>query len=380
MALEAELLVTLKPAFTTISPRRDEVASFDREGRLYSYFKENVTYRRTLSSTVEVRRRGTDNSRVRERLDQAEALDLFAQAYDTAAAVYPHADAELRDRLDQEILRWTPKTLLAEADRFHSIYKPITILPPDQYLCIVLQATEGCTWNRCTFCNFYQDRPFRAKTLEEFKAHVEGVKSFFGRGASMRKSLFLADGNALALSQQRIVPMMEVAAQAFPNLPIYSFIDLYTGERRPVDQWRHLRDLGLHRVYIGMETGHDPLLQFLNKPGSQKELIRFVHDLKDAGLLVGLIVMVGVGGQEYREAHAKATYAAIERMPLGQGDLIYLSPFIEQLGSSYIEERKSQGLTPMSEEAVEAELTRLAQQFRSLGFKAARYDIREFMY
>lgn len=372
------LLTTAKHGFTTLSPDRNTVVSFDREGRLYTYFSSGTTYRRTLASTVEVRYR--DGSRQRERLSPEEAKALFAEAYAVAARCYDAAPCEVRARLSDEILPWTPERLLAQGEEFARIYKPITILPPDQYLSIVLQATEGCTWNRCTFCSFYQDRPFRAKSPDEFSAHVAAVQAFFGKGAWMRKGIFLADGNALALSPSRLEPLFAIVRQAFPDQPIYSFIDLYTGERKSVDDWRRLVELGLRRVYIGMETGDDRLLAFLNKPGSQDELVQFVEDLKRAGVGVGLIVMVGVGGKEWMEAHADATIDAIARMSLGAGDLVYLSPFIEQRGSLYIQRRQEASLTPLSEEEIEAELGRLAQTIRSLGFKAARYDIREFMY
>jgi len=182
------------------------------------------------------------------------------------------------------------------------------------------------------------------------------------------------------LSLNRLEPLLVTAREAFPGQAIYSFIDLYTGERKRIEDWRRLVDLGLERVYIGMETGDDELLAFFNKPGSQEELVGFVSDLKKAGLNVGLIVMVGVGGQEAKEAHAQATVAAIRRMPLAAGDLVYLSPFIEQPGSLYIRRRQEAGLTPMPEQEIEEELSRLAKQIRSLGLKAARYDIREFMY
>src|SRR5690606_10060049 len=102
--------------------------------------------------------------------------------------------------------------------------------------------------------------------------------------------------------------------------------------------------------------------------------------LKQAGAAVGLIVMVGVGGLEYRQAHAEATMAAIEAMPLGPGDLVYLSPFIEHPGSVYATRRVEASLTPMGEDDVEAELQRLATRLRRAGFRAARYDIREFIY
>ncbi|MBO8142209.1 MAG: radical SAM protein [Firmicutes bacterium] len=373
-----KLLATVKPGFTSLSPDRNTVASFDREGRLYAYFKRGVAYRRSLASTVEVRWR--EGSRRRSRLTPTQAAELFAEAYAVAAQCRPHTDAAVRARLDEEILRWTPERLLGEAERFARVYKPISILPPDQYLSIVLQATEGCTWNRCTFCSFYQGRPFRAKSPEEFAAHAAAVRQFLGKGTLMRRGIFLADGNALALSQSRLESLMDIAAQAFPGEPVFGFIDVYTGERRPVEGWRRLADLGLKRVYIGMETGLDELLHFLNKPGSRDELVRFVSDLKAAALEVGLIVMIGAGGAEYRESHAEATLSAIAQMPLGRGDLVYLSPFIEQPGSMYIARRREAALTPLAEPEIESELKRLAESIRAMGIKAARYDIRESIY
>lgn len=373
-----ELFVTAKRGFTTISPDRETVVSFDREGRLYAYFKAGSTYRRSLASVVEARHR--EGSRQRRRLSPDEAREIFAEAYAVAAACYDQAPPEVQQRLRDEILPWTPERLLSQGEEFRRIYAPITILPPDQYLSIVLQATEGCTWNRCTFCSFYQGRPFRAKSEEEFADHARAVQAFFGKGAWMRKGIFFADGNALALSKNRLEPLFRLAGETFPGEPIYSFIDLYTGERKRVGDWRRLRELGLARVYIGMETGDDELLAFLNKPGSQEELVRFVHDLKEAGVAVGLIVMVGVGGQEHRDVHAEKTLKAISRMPLADGDLVYLSPFIEHPGSEYARRRDDAGLTPMTEAEIEAELRRLAKEIRGMGMKAARYDIREFIY
>src|SRR5690606_9180651 len=184
----------------------------------------------------------------------------------------------------------------------------------------------------------------------------------------------------LALSRRRLAAFMEAAREAFPGQPMAGFVDLYSGEHHPLHDWRELAALGLKKIYIGMETGFDPLLRFLNKPGSQDELVEFVGNLKAAGLEVGLIVMVGIGGWEYARPHAEATLAALDRMPLGQGELVYLSPFVEHPDAVYAQLRRERGLHPLSEEETEEELARLAAAIRARGLKAARYDIREFVY
>jgi len=345
--------VTLHPAHTLLVAD-GRVASFDLEGRLITYFEEDTLYKRALDSRVHTRRR-VGGRRVRGVLSDEEALIVFARARELALAHLPGARGEERRRL-LDILDYTPERLLAERERFYRVYEPIAILPPDRYLAVVLQATSGCTWNRCTFCSFYSGRPFSAKDPASFRAHARAVREFLGRGALLRRGLFLADGNALALSAGRLLPLFDAAREVFPGQPVYGFLDVYSGERRGREFWRALAEQGLAGVYIGMETGHDPLLAWLNKPGGSEELYALVKDLKAAGLFVGLIVMVGVGGRRYQEPHFEETMRLLARLPLSREDLVFLSPFIEDPSSSYARLRIEEGIPALSEEETEAEL------------------------
>ncbi|XOB99184.1 radical SAM protein [Deinococcota bacterium DY0809b] len=369
-----------REASTLIHPDPRHVLSFDREGRLYTFYDDGVLYKRALDSTLHWRRRAPGGPRERGVLDPAEALAVFARVHVHARRAAELLEPGCATRVEREILPWTPERLAAERARFQTVYRPIAILPPDQYFSIVVQATEGCTWNKCTFCSFYQGRPFHAKTPEQLRAHATAVRDFLGRQLLLRRGVFLADGNALALSRARLLPIFEAVREVFPGRRIYGFVDLYSGERHDPADWGELARLGLERVYVGMETGLDELLAFLNKPGSADELVAFVRELKGAGVRVGLIAMVGVGGRGYHEAHARATLAALARMPLDRGDLVYLSPFVEHPDSAYARERAAAGLEPMTRDEIEAETARLAAEVRRLGVRAARYDIREFIY
>ena len=369
-----------REASTLIHPDPRHVLSFDREGRLYTFYDDGVLYKRALDSTLHWRRRAPGGPRERGVLAPEEARTVFARVHEHARRAAELLDPACAARVTEEILPWTPERLAAERERFSAVYRPIAILPPDQYFAVVVQATEGCTWNKCTFCSFYQGRPFHAKTPEQLRAHAEAVRDFLGRQLLLRRGVFLADGNALALSRSRLLPIFEAVREVFPGRPIFGFVDLYSGERHDPADWGELHALGLERVYVGMETGLDELLAFLNKPGSADELVAFVRELKAAGVGVGLIVMVGVGGRGYREAHARATLATLARMPLDRSDLVYLSPFVEHPDSVYARERAAAGLEPMSWDEIEAETARLAEAVRRLGVRAARYDIREFIY
>jgi len=373
------LLFSLTPGATVISPDRQHSLTFDREGRLHLYFRRGATYKRGLASDLHLRFR--DHGRQRRQLSPEEAGSIFAEAHQQAREIASRVDGELEARLSEEVLRWTPERLAAERQRFLSCYRPIAILPPDQYLSIVLQATQGCSWNRCTFCNFYMDRPFRPKSTVEFRHHVEGVKDLLGEGVKLRRGIFLADGNALALSLNRLEPMISIAKEIFPERSLVGFVDLFSGERHPVDHWRRLGQLGLRRVCVGMETGSDELLGLVNKPGSAAELSAFVGDLKRASLSVCLIVIVGLGGREYQSEHSRASIEVLESLPLDETDLVYLSPLVLQPGTTnYLSRGGDTPLTPMSEDEIEAELQQMATRIRGFGVKTSRYDIREFIY
>ncbi len=369
--------VLLRDEATTISDGV-RVASFDLEGRWMTYFDGRALYKRALAGEVHFRGRA-GGRRLRRRLRRREAIAVHEAVLAFAAEAQKGAAAEVRSRLAR-ILSWSPESLDAERDRFLRIYAPISILPPDRYLSVVLQATLGCTWNRCTFCSFYSGRPFQAKDAEDFRAHALAVRGFLGRALALRKGVFLADGNALALSLSRLTGLFDVVEEVFPGQPVYSFIDLYTGERHEEAFWRELRERGLAAVYVGMETGHDPLLAWLNKPGSASELVDFVSMLKGVGLGVGLIVMVGVGGRAFQAAHRKDTLSALSRMPLDREDVVFLSPFVEDPASVYAQRRLQASIEPIEGEALEAELAWFAKAVRAVGLRAARYDIREFLY
>src|SRR5690606_14881351 len=163
----------------------------------------------------------------------------------------------------------------------------------------------------------------RMRTLSQFRKHIQAVKRLLGKGLRMRKGLFLGDGNALALNADRLLEYINATRESFPDEPVYGFVDVFSGERHTVDEWKALRESGLHRVYIGMETGSDELLRFLNNPGSGDDVLGLVSDLKQAGVAVSPIVMVGIGGDAFREQHARATLRVLERMELGADDILY---------------------------------------------------------
>ena len=365
---------------TTVSADRCAVYTFDLEGRPISWWEGDRTYRRSLASEVHETRR--ENGRAFRVLSETETAERFERILEGARNARNAVDAAgQRERLDR-VLRWSAESLLAEGDRFRAVYSPIPILPPDQYTAVVLQATFGCTWNRCTFCNFYQDRPFRLRPEGEFRDHARKVERLLGQGAALRRWVFLADGNALALSADRLDPIVRVARDAFPDRPLAGFLDVFTGARRPVSDWRRLHDLGLRRVHVGLESGHDPLLAWMDKPGRTVDAVALVRDLKAADLEVGLIFLVGAGGRRFADGHVLDTIRFGRSLPLDRRDLVYLSPFVQHPDSPYSSRADRDGLPTLAVEGIERQYALLRDGIRATHphVRVARYDLRAFLY
>ncbi|MCU0508403.1 MAG: radical SAM protein [Anaerolineae bacterium] len=380
--------VRIRPvAINLLLPGEQWSYSFDLAGRLIGGFVAGANYRRSFDGRV-LRKRAGPGGREREWLDEAAAAAFLARAYELAErAARACGDA----RLDV-LAGWTPERLAADAAWFRRIYRPVSILPPDQYLALVIQATEGCSYNSCAFCDFYRDRPFRIKGAEELRAHITEAQRFFGPAIGLRRSLFLADANALVAPMPRVRSWLDAIDEAGIRRPgdilpsrVFSFIDAFDVGRKSVEEWAELAARGLRRVYIGMESGDDALLRFLRKPGSARDVVEAVRTLKAGGVSVSVIIMTGVGGRQYAANHIDNTIAALAQMALAPGDIVYFSPFFAQPGSEYSRLAQAAGIEPLDaretaaqEAAIRRGLAQVALQ--GPGPQLARYDIREFVY
>ena len=168
------------------------------------------------------------------------------------------------------------------------------------------------------------------------------------------------------------------------SLPLFAFIDAFHVERKSVADWQELRALGLARVYIGMESGHDPLLRWMNKPGDAADVLDAVTTLKAAGLQASVIILLGAGGQPYADGHVRDTTALLNAMPLGKGDLVYFSDFVVHADAPYAALAVAAGIEPLPSAALRAQENAIRAGFTAHDVQQppqfARYDIGEFVY
>jgi radical SAM superfamily enzyme YgiQ (UPF0313 family) len=194
--------------------------------------------------------------------------------------------------------------------------------------------------------------------------------------------VFLGDANALCATPDRVLAWLECVRAAFPSAPIASFVDSWTGQRQEHTLWKDCAALGLRRVYIGLESGDPELLSWLSKPGSAEDAVSLVAALHEAGIAVGVIVMLGVGGEQFFQQHVHETATVLRRMHLQASDLLYLSPFVLQQGVEYGRLATTPDLQALSSDRCEdqrqALMTALAP--RPGVPRVAPYDIRGFAY
>lgn len=399
--------VSLKNSSVALAVGVGAVTAWDLAGRLYSVFRHGHTFRRGLSGHILHKWRNSAavpeaesayEERQRVFVDDEEGarlLDEAARLAERARRAMVASPGRWRDehgRAPGERLlatldacaRFDAPAAREDAARFSQVYAPIGVLPPDQYLSVVLQATSGCSFGSCTFCGLYHDA-YRVKTPGEFSRHIAAVREYLGASVLLRKqAVFLGSANALAVPIPRLLELLGLVREAFGGSPppVHAFVDGFTGSLKDPEAYRALAGHGLGRVYIGLESGHDPLLAFVRKPGTRAQAVETVRAIKDAGLSVGVIVMMGLGGHRFASPHATDTVAAVNAMALGAGDLVFFSDLVEVPGTSYPALAAAADVRPLSLAERRAQLRAVQAGLRFAGEppKFARYDIREFVY
>ncbi|MDH4318496.1 MAG: radical SAM protein, partial [Desulfobulbaceae bacterium] len=141
-------------------------------------------------------------------------------------------------------------------------YEGTVIRPPSEAFSIILQVTTGCSHNRCTFCGAYRDKPFSLKTDKQIAEDIKFAAAYCKR----QKTLFLADGNVLVLPQKKLSAILKNIRK---RLPFVRRVSSYANCRdilaKSDRDLRELFELGLSRIYMGLESGHDDTLLRIDK-------------------------------------------------------------------------------------------------------------------
>jgi radical SAM superfamily enzyme YgiQ (UPF0313 family) len=177
--------------------------------------------------------------------------------------------------------------------------------PPSEAESFILQATLGCSWNACTYCAMYRSKSFQVRPLEEVLADIAEAGARF---AGEVRHVFVADGDPLAMDLEHWEPILRALAAAFPRLRrVSTYATARNLLEKSPEQLHRLRELGLALLYIGPESGDDVTLQRLAKGATAAEHTEAARRARDAGMEQSLIFLLGAGGRERSEVHARAS-------------------------------------------------------------------------
>lgn len=194
-------------------------------------------------------------------------------------------------------------------------YQGNIIRPPSEADSIILQVTVGCSHNKCTFCGAYKGVLFGIKD----EAIVDADLMFAARNCRRLKRVFLADGDALVMPQDRLVGLFHKIRQ---TLPWVRRIALYANARsilrKSVGQLLELKALGLDRIYMGLESGHDPTLAAIRKGADGEMMIESAQRIRTADIFLSVTVLLGIAGVSDSLSHAEATARVLDKMAPNQ--------------------------------------------------------------
>jgi len=372
------------------------VFSFDKSGRLWTALVDGISYRRGLNGNIVAKWNSNNIVFHRKWLNEIECEHLLLTAHQTIKLIYEdfynssfRANIPISPLIEVEFDRISKigKDFYNEdVNRYQQIYKPVGILPPDQYLSVVLQLTEGCSFNTCTFCTFYKDQPFRIKSKQDFDSHILKIKNFLSESLNLRRTIFLGDANALVAPMSKLVPLLEIVHKHFDVEKLgglFAFLDGFSGEKKNYDDYKTLSRFGFKRIYIGLESGNNELLQFLKKPGKSEDALSAVHAIKKANISVGVIILLGAGGKQFEANHIRDTIKILNEMNLDADDLIYFSELIDNENIDYTTNASQKILNPLTSEEriLQGEIISRELVFSENGTPhISRYDIRDFVY
>jgi radical SAM superfamily enzyme YgiQ (UPF0313 family) len=190
-------------------------------------------------------------------------------------------------------------------------YEGTIYRPPSEAESLILQVTIGCSHNKCTFCGSFKEKKFRVRTYDEIKTDVEEAKAF----ARYITKVFLADGDALVIPQKRLIPIVQLVKDSFPRLErIGVYGNTKSILKKSVDELKELKSLGVGIIYLGVESGDQAVLDRVCKGTTLDRTAEASQRVKDAGIILSVTVLLGLGGVERSREHAEETGKFLSRI------------------------------------------------------------------
>jgi biotin synthase-like enzyme len=277
------------------------------------------------------------------------------------------------------------------------------IRPPSEAGSLLIRATRNCPWNKCAFCRTYKDAKFELRSAVEIKEDVGRIAAIAeeimelsrkeGEGGLVKektvylifdrfsiyddsyrsvanwlyhggKSVFIQDADSLIMKTDDIASVLAFIKKTFPFVKrITTYCRSKTAARKSVADLILLRDAGLDRIHVGMESGYDPLLKMIKKGVTAAEHIEAGQKIMEAGISLCEYVMPGLGGERWSKEHAEETARVVNAI---NPDFVRLRSLYVTGGTPLAEMMERGEFTPLSDEAVLQEIRRFISALQGI--------------
>jgi hypothetical protein len=379
--------VKVNSGILTVLDSEKNVVNFDLEGRPMFATLDSKTYRRGFNNRlIQMSWNGEERIVSTPGNEEADSIIARIMAYLGNLGTSGTESGEISlAKLSGRDVKW----LKEDASRFSSLYRIYPILPPDASHSVYFEGSYGAKWNLSTVTSSHLSREFQFKTQEELEKHADDLKQNLGEGIRSRKGIFLGDANIMNMDQKLLLWLLDLLKSSF-SLPVMASFDMYTTpKKKNMIHFRDMKDHGLDRVTVFIESGSYKVLRLFNEHTNATETLNLVNNLKDSGLNVTIVAMIGTGGKEYSKDHEEGTSNVISQMPLESQDRIYLSPMVEEADPWYVQMESSRKITRMTYaeklEQMASLSLKIKESFRGINGTAfpgtlANYDLREAIY
>ena len=189
------------------------------------------------------------------------------------------------------------------------VYELPPFRPPSEAYSMLLRVTRGCPWNRCKFCGMYKSMRFGKRSVEEVKGDIDKALEFYG---DREMNVFIGDADSPVIKTDNFVEILEYLRAQFTQIGrVTSYGRAKTLALMAPEKLGRLAKAGLDRLHIGMETGDPKLLEYIGKGATPEHMIKAGRKVKEAGIELSEYLMLGLGGADGWESHARESAAVL---------------------------------------------------------------------
>lgn len=183
--------------------------------------------------------------------------------------------------------------------------------PPSEANSLIFQVTLGCSFNQCSYCDMYRTKTYSERPWEEIQREIDITSKLYPG----TKRIFLADGDAINLSTERLVEILEYINKKFPSLErISSYAMPKNLLQKTSAELKTLRTAGLKMLYVGIESGSDKVLKKITKGATYKTIVESCKKAKESNYVLSCMIILGLGGKKYTYEHIEETAKIISEV------------------------------------------------------------------